>query len=492
MKALEQDRARRYDSANALADDVQAFLSQQPVSARPPTTWYLLGRFTQRNKLAVGAAAVILITLLAGIATSTWMYFKEKQALVRSEQVAKFMQEILAEAGPSAALGDDTALLLKIMARTAERIGQELADQPLVQIELGHTLANTYYELKEFPLAIAQSDEVLRLRRLHAPNDVAGMAEAMSQRGGILDTWGHDKEAIEALRAAISLHEHVYGMDHELVARLQGRLAWPLMNTGHAAEAETLARRATESFRKAPDPTLMISGPKTLAMILHRTKRNEEAVALGNEMLAALKKRFGPEHPQIYYILDNLGYDLCALKRYDEAEAVLLEAVRQGEKFFPVHDPNSPHVYGSLLNIAAQRKDWAQQIHYARGRLAFTQDTKAPDQRDVRAAAAQLARVLMSNAERCLEEARKNPAAAREATTYLDELRTSEVLQPDLKSNAAWMDCLTGYQLMLDLTKSEEGKAMIVRGIEGLKKKAKPLAEDKRRVKKAEAWVNDE
>lgn len=489
VKALEQDRARRYDSANAFAEDIRCFLHQKPVSARPPTSWYLLKRFTQRNKLGVSAAAIILITLIAGIATSTWMYFKEKQALVRSEQVAKFMQELLAEAGPSSALGDDTALLLKIMARTAERIGKELADQPLVQIELRHTLAVTYYELKEFPLAIAQADEALRLRQFHAPNDLPGLAKAMSLRGSILDTWGHDEESILALRAAIALHEQLHGPDHERVALLQGKLAWPLMNTGHAAEAETLARRATEAFRKAADPSLMISGTKTLAMILHRTKRDEEAVALGNEMLAVLKKRFGPEHPQIYYILDNLGYDLCALKRNDEAEAVLLEAVRQGEKFFPVHDSLSPHVYGSLLSIAARRNDWAQQIQYARRRLAFTQRPTTPDERDVRAAAAQLARVLMSNAERCLEDARQTPSAAIEATAYLDELRTSGILRPDLKSNAAWMDCLTGYQLILDPTKREEGKTLLARGVEGLKKKTKPVPEDTRRVKKAQAWA---
>ncbi|HRJ11273.1 MAG TPA: serine/threonine-protein kinase, partial [Prosthecobacter sp.] len=45
MKALEADRARRYDSANALAEDLRAFLERRPVQARPPTAWYLARRF---------------------------------------------------------------------------------------------------------------------------------------------------------------------------------------------------------------------------------------------------------------------------------------------------------------------------------------------------------------------------------------------------------------------------------------------------------------
>ena len=57
MKALEKDRGRRYESAAALADDVQRFLNHEPVAAGPPTLRYRAAKFVRRNRGAVTAAA---------------------------------------------------------------------------------------------------------------------------------------------------------------------------------------------------------------------------------------------------------------------------------------------------------------------------------------------------------------------------------------------------------------------------------------------------
>lgn len=68
MKALEKDRVRRYDSAAALAADVQRHLRHEPVSAGPPSTWYQLRKFARRNKVAVAA---VLFAAMAMVVAST-------------------------------------------------------------------------------------------------------------------------------------------------------------------------------------------------------------------------------------------------------------------------------------------------------------------------------------------------------------------------------------------------------------------------------------
>src|SRR5262245_3717834 len=57
MKALEKDRARRYESASALARDVERHLQNEPVEACPPTRRYRLGKFLHRHRVEAFAAA---------------------------------------------------------------------------------------------------------------------------------------------------------------------------------------------------------------------------------------------------------------------------------------------------------------------------------------------------------------------------------------------------------------------------------------------------
>ena len=73
MMALEKDRDRRYETANAFATDVQDHLDDKPVKAGPPSTWYRFGKFAKRNRrevLIAGAAATVAVTGVVGLAVS--------------------------------------------------------------------------------------------------------------------------------------------------------------------------------------------------------------------------------------------------------------------------------------------------------------------------------------------------------------------------------------------------------------------------------------
>ena len=90
MKALEKNRNRRYETANGLAMDVQRFLSNEPVVARPPNRLYLLQKLVRRNQMVFAAGGAVALALLLGLGASTWLYFRElqsrqREALLRSE-----------------------------------------------------------------------------------------------------------------------------------------------------------------------------------------------------------------------------------------------------------------------------------------------------------------------------------------------------------------------------------------------------------------------
>jgi serine/threonine protein kinase/tetratricopeptide (TPR) repeat protein len=73
MKALEKDRGRRYESASALAQDIERYLHDEPVQACPPSRWYRLRKVLRKHRGAAVTAAAFLVLLLAGVAVSTWL-----------------------------------------------------------------------------------------------------------------------------------------------------------------------------------------------------------------------------------------------------------------------------------------------------------------------------------------------------------------------------------------------------------------------------------
>jgi non-specific serine/threonine protein kinase/serine/threonine-protein kinase len=67
MKALEKDRARRYDTPSAMAIDLQRHLAGQPVEAAPPSVAYRARKFVRRNRKPVLAGALLLGAIFAGV-----------------------------------------------------------------------------------------------------------------------------------------------------------------------------------------------------------------------------------------------------------------------------------------------------------------------------------------------------------------------------------------------------------------------------------------
>src|SRR5262249_46421425 len=79
-KALEKDKARRYGSVAALAEDLRRYLHDEPIAARPPSTVSHLQKFPRRNKAVVGGIAAVFVALVAGIVASTWQATRAKRA----------------------------------------------------------------------------------------------------------------------------------------------------------------------------------------------------------------------------------------------------------------------------------------------------------------------------------------------------------------------------------------------------------------------------
>ncbi|HXW04953.1 MAG TPA: protein kinase [Vicinamibacterales bacterium] len=80
LKALEKERRRRYASVSELAADLTRHLEHEPVTARPPTLGYRIGKLARKHRAMAAGAAAVLVTLCAGLAATTAMYFRAERA----------------------------------------------------------------------------------------------------------------------------------------------------------------------------------------------------------------------------------------------------------------------------------------------------------------------------------------------------------------------------------------------------------------------------
>jgi tetratricopeptide (TPR) repeat protein len=80
MKALEKDRARRYETATAFAADLARHRQHEPVAARPPSAVYRAGKFIRRHRLGLAAVASVVFALLLGTAVSLQQAVRARRA----------------------------------------------------------------------------------------------------------------------------------------------------------------------------------------------------------------------------------------------------------------------------------------------------------------------------------------------------------------------------------------------------------------------------
>lgn len=88
MKAMAKDRTRRYETANGLARDLERYLSDQPVEARPPSKVYRVTKFVRRNRAAVLAASAVIVSLAAALVGMTIAAISQSKMTEKERQLA--------------------------------------------------------------------------------------------------------------------------------------------------------------------------------------------------------------------------------------------------------------------------------------------------------------------------------------------------------------------------------------------------------------------
>ena len=285
LKALKKEPGERYAAAAAFADDLDRYLRGDPVVARPDSAGYRLRKFAIKHRLAVGAAAAVVLALAAGLAVASWQLRVARAEKKRAEEVKEFVASIFRSADPYFT-GEQQMKASQLLTLAKERIDREMASQPESSVELlaivgeaqanleeydaarstlqaaldlaarklpdgsVHTsqalaqLATIHANEHEYDLAKRELDAVIPQLRDYGRPAVRALVNALQTRGFVAGDEGDAERAIADMREAVAIAEESLGENDSETILATRQLAQEYLMAGRSSEAVSAAREA--------------------------------------------------------------------------------------------------------------------------------------------------------------------------------------------------------------------------------------------------------
>jgi tetratricopeptide (TPR) repeat protein len=422
-KALDQDPARRYAGVAALADDIQRYLTDQPIQGRPPSTVYQIRKLVARHRLPFGFAAALLLLLIASIVAVSFQarrIARERDRANReaetARQVSAFLTRLFSISNPNASRGN-AVTARELLEQGSARIATELKDQPAVRASLLASMGSAYDGLGLYPQARKLSSEALDLRRqvfgprslevassLHElgstaynqgelpaaadydrqaldlyrallPSTDSKVAAAMRTLGDTLAAMGEFQQAIPLLRESLQLALKREGPDGPTTVECTQRLGMAYFKARDYAAAEPLLREAIRLYelREGEKSGDLAATLNDLGNLLSMTGDLTGAQAAYARCRDTAVKIFGPDHPNIAIIDENLAVNLRRQHRYPEAEALMRASTAQFVKTLGAQHPRYSVFLEGLGDILRDKGDLAGAGKLYRQALDFDQ-----------------------------------------------------------------------------------------------------------------------
>jgi tetratricopeptide (TPR) repeat protein len=361
MKALEKDRNRRYETASALAADVQRYLNDEPVEAYPPSLRYRLGKVLRKHRAGVLTAAALTGLLLAGGTVSTWQAVLATQAkqlaqqrLGQMEKAYAVLDAIFFDIDPRREAKGGPTLREQLgqhLERAAAQLDGEAISDPLtvarLQVTLGTTQRAVGLPRKAVELLIKAR---ATLEAQLGPDDPATL-KAVNALALAYDDAGRRDEAVPLYGDALARSRARLGPDHPLTLVLLNHLADAYQADGQSERAVPLLEEAVtrSKARRGPDHPDTLITMNSLGEAYRATAQAKRAIPLLEQALEKQQAQLGPDHPDTLATANNLGLAYFTARQLDRALPVLEQGLERAKARF---GRDHPATLNSMANLA--------------------------------------------------------------------------------------------------------------------------------------------
>lgn len=332
MQAIDPERTRRYDSAQALANDLDRYQRGYPLAAVPPTRTYRLRTFVSRNRGPILAATLIALALIAGTAAAVVGMLHARDAAARatieadkSRETARFLTDVLSGVDPEQARDLDKTLLHLVLDRAASRAGKELAGQPEVLADIEATIGSSYMSLSEYKLAIVHTQRAYDLNREHLGTDALPTLQNQRALARELLYTGKPKQAVALIAQNVAALTRSHGADDAQTLDSALDQAQYERENGQYAEAEHNVATLLPTINRVAgsDSKLATDALSVHAVVLTDLGRYTEAEPIFRDVLARQTKLYGAEDPKTLDTMNSFAIMYLESHRYADGAKIL-------------------------------------------------------------------------------------------------------------------------------------------------------------------------
>lgn len=264
-KALEKDKERRYQSAADLAADIQRYLTDEPIVARPASTIYQLQKFARRNTALFAGISAACLAIILGLIGTSWQYVaaaRERDAAQaeaeRVQKVNSYFEAMLTSVSP----GKNGAQVLFV----------DVLDEAVANLPAHFT-------------TVEERDRDLE-------------ASIQYTLGHVYQQLDENTKSEELLREAYDTRVDLFGRTDRLTLEAGHWLAWALNRNVKWDEALTFIDQLIEDELEVLDPKdeAVLATRRLKGIVMSNKGQYTEAAAHFSDLLDVMNEAIGPNH----------------------------------------------------------------------------------------------------------------------------------------------------------------------------------------------------
>jgi serine/threonine protein kinase/tetratricopeptide (TPR) repeat protein len=398
LKAMALRPEDRYAMPRSLAEDIERWMADEPVSAWREPLARRARRWAWRNRTAVAAVAVALVAGVVGLGAVAGVqaranselndaYRETSQALEETKREKTKADEALAQAeavstflvegfrSPDPSLAGSDVKVADLLDRATERLNLQFTGSTATKGALLHALGRTYMGLGLYHKAVTILAQALEARQAASGADHPDTLATRSILALASTYAGRVAEALALHESTLERRKAVLGPDHPDTLGSRGNLAFAYQAAGRMAEALAL-HESTLERREAvlgPDHPDTLGSRGNVATAYGEAGRHSEAIALHQKTVKLMESKLGPDHPQTLTCRNNLAVAYWRAGRTAEAIAMDEATLKLREaKLGPDH-PDTLQTRRNLANGLFDEGRLSESIALNEGTLKLTE-----------------------------------------------------------------------------------------------------------------------